>query len=893
MVSDNGKAAKQSQNTNINLPQVTQSREHQPAHASEKPESIMQRAIKLPYSLSPADVLGLQHGLGNRAVSQLMSASLQPRTNQTGIPDHTLSQMESSLNADFSNVRLHTNSPKASDINALAYTQGEDIHFAPGQYSSTSSQSQQILGHELAHVVQQRQGRVRPTMQLRGMQVNDDSSLEREADILGQRAAQNDTVQRRVPPASAYAGGGNAAAIQRKVFLGGKDILTDQTKYDELGTRIIGKSAEAFDAYWDLAHSDSTDEKFRYEWTLVGHFEDLGKKAVKAKATRSAFGTNYNTAKDATAMSTDPRKKMGVQDSDSGLQIGTELVGNTADATSGWMDYASDSADKTMKSQGIDDDTLKDPSVKLTTEQQAKRDQLTKEKNTATIASGSLGVSKGLIDFIFAVKKGADSQETSEKLEASIDAILAAGKMGGGIANIVAGTGDQNASKGADILGAIFEPLNSLKLLCKGIYDAYKKAKSQKQSDKTEGSAIWNDFFGFVKSGISAAYNIFKAAGGASDAFKMVGGPIIGVADSAISLICDIAGAVRAGIMKHKLGKKGDAIKKNKETYKYSHQAFETSHSKKVIFDKKWFSKDRIAAHASLTDVKARIAELEKIKASRAIVGPTRSGLRALTKEEQAELKSLTKMVEKDSDRTSSGYHEESVLDKEAMNKRRNEIEAMNDTDKATNKDELDMIYEYEEEELVGDLGDLNQERIVDNSIDAVIDLTALIGNILTIVGGPAAAAGAGMVLGAKIAGAVKAFAGKATQALRDYLGGTEQKADAALEGEKAHEAADLGTTEDKMKGPIKGALHSQLVNTEKSSSGIAQKYKRDIMIIMRMISRLPETTAHDAAEQYQRVELYLQATGVDLDALALAKDDFDDAMSLIVKSMLKRKILG
>jgi len=890
-VSDNGKATEQSQKTTVNTPGVTQSREQPYAYMPENPELIMQRAMRAPASLSPADVLSLQRSIGNRSVSQLMADNTPARNNQTGIPDNTLTRMESSLNADFSDVRLHTNSPQASEVNALAYTQGNDIHFAPGQYSPTSTQSQQILGHELTHVVQQRQGRVKPTMQLKGLPINDDNSLEREADILGARAAQNDIAQRKISPANSYTGG-RAAPIQRKILLGGKDLLADQTKYDELGTRIIDKSAEAFDAYYDVAHSDSMNEKFRYEWTLVSHFEDMGKKAIKAKATRSAFGTNYNQAKDTTVMGTDAMKKKGVKDTDPGWQAGTEFGGNLADATSGLMDYQSDTTDKTLKTEGLDDDTLGGDTSKLNDTQKARKSELDKSKNATTIASGSLGVSKGLIDFIFAVKKGAESDKSTDKLEASIDAILAAGKVGGGIANIVSGTGDKNASKGADILGAIFEPLNSLKQLCKGIYDAYKKAKSQKQSDKAEGSEIWNDFFSFAKSGIAAAYNIFKAAGGASDAFKMVAGPIVGVADSAISLICDIVGAVRAGIMKHKLGKKKEAIGKNRQTAKDSHDKFEQTHSKKVIFDKKWFSKDRIAAHGSITDIKARIAELEKIKGSRAIIGPTRSGLKTLTKEEQAELKSLTKMVEKDSDSTSGGYYEKGVLDKEAMNMRRGQIEGMSPTDKAANKDELDMIYEYEEEELVGDLSSLNQERLVDNSIDAVIDLTSLIGNILTIVGGQAAAAGAAMTMAAKIAGAIKAFAGKATQALRDYLAGKEQKADAALEAEKGHEASDLGTTQDKMTGPIKGALHSQLINTEKSSSGIAQKYKRDIMIIMRMISRLPETTAADAAEQYQRVELYLQATGVDVDSLAAAKDDFDDALTLMLKAMNKRKIL-
>ena len=62
----------------------------------------------------------------------------------------------------------------------MAYTQGTNIHVAPGQ--------ERHLPHEAWHVVQQAQGRVRPTMQLKGIEVNDDMGLEQEADVMGREA---------------------------------------------------------------------------------------------------------------------------------------------------------------------------------------------------------------------------------------------------------------------------------------------------------------------------------------------------------------------------------------------------------------------------------------------------------------------------------------------------------------------------------------------------------------------------------------------------------------------------------------------------------------------------------------------------------------------------------
>lgn len=108
---------------------------------------------------------------------------------KTGIPDEVRTNMESAFNSDFSNVRVHTNSAQAKSIGAVAYTRGNDVHFAPGKYNPGSSSGKQLLGHELAHVVQQRQGRVKPTGSVGGMPLNDSPSLEAEADRMGARAA--------------------------------------------------------------------------------------------------------------------------------------------------------------------------------------------------------------------------------------------------------------------------------------------------------------------------------------------------------------------------------------------------------------------------------------------------------------------------------------------------------------------------------------------------------------------------------------------------------------------------------------------------------------------------------------------------------------------------------
>jgi hypothetical protein len=75
---------------------------------------------------------------------------------------------ESRIGYDFSNVRIHDNSKaneSARNINALAYTHGNDIVFGTGQYQPNTSEGKRLLAHELTHVVQQNKFSSTPNIQ--------------------------------------------------------------------------------------------------------------------------------------------------------------------------------------------------------------------------------------------------------------------------------------------------------------------------------------------------------------------------------------------------------------------------------------------------------------------------------------------------------------------------------------------------------------------------------------------------------------------------------------------------------------------------------------------------------------------------------------------------------
>ncbi len=140
-------------------------------------------------------------------------ASITP-PNRTGLPDALKSGVESLSGLSLDDVRVHYNSSKPAQFQALAYAQGTDIHVGPGQECH--------LPHEAWHIVQQKQGRVKPSRQMKqGVLLNDERDLEQEADSMGTKALRQsgDAHPSSLPQNTSVAGTGNNTAqpVQRLI----------------------------------------------------------------------------------------------------------------------------------------------------------------------------------------------------------------------------------------------------------------------------------------------------------------------------------------------------------------------------------------------------------------------------------------------------------------------------------------------------------------------------------------------------------------------------------------------------------------------------------------------------------------------------------------------------
>jgi hypothetical protein len=192
--------------------------------------------------------------------------------------------MEAAFDSDFSDVRLRVPGDTAR-FEALAMARGDEIHLQTGAFDPHSASGLALLGHELAHIVQQRQGRVRGAGN-----INADPGLEAEADRAGQAASRG---------ANANLGGAGqgravSSAVDAPVQRVWAKIVDGKVKYDVVAPK-----------------TDFNKPLQGYTWMTESEFvsfKNSGKRHESNKVTDRTTGTNFYT-KDDTDYFTDKTMK--------------------------------------------------------------------------------------------------------------------------------------------------------------------------------------------------------------------------------------------------------------------------------------------------------------------------------------------------------------------------------------------------------------------------------------------------------------------------------------------------------------------------------------------------------------------------------------------------------
>jgi hypothetical protein len=207
----------------------------QPAAASfqfvdQRPATAAQLKVQ---GLAAQQVHAQSVGQLKARVAQFASRQAQPiqrEKNQNGMPQNLQSGIEQLSGHSLADVKVHYNSKMPAQLNAMAYAQGRNIHVGPGQ--------ERHLPHEAWHVVQQAQGRVKPTMQMKGgVPINDNKGLEREADMMGAKALSSYVQRKAIATTSAPA---QLQSMDVDEIAQGK-FETTQLKAESAGASLHGK----------------------------------------------------------------------------------------------------------------------------------------------------------------------------------------------------------------------------------------------------------------------------------------------------------------------------------------------------------------------------------------------------------------------------------------------------------------------------------------------------------------------------------------------------------------------------------------------------------------------------------------------------------------------------
>ncbi|APR79596.1 Hypothetical protein A7982_04943 [Minicystis rosea] len=176
------------------------------------------------------------------AASSASPASVQQHLGEgESMAPEVVTRFSQAYGHDLSDVRLHRDSHAASTLGARAVTVGRDVAFAPGEYRPGTPAGDKLIGHELAHVVQQSGG----AGLVQGAGLGEDR-YEREADRAADAAVKGGTVARLSPVAGSVqrspADGTSGASAEGGGGAGGAPAVIDVARAAAEQRALIDKA---------------------------------------------------------------------------------------------------------------------------------------------------------------------------------------------------------------------------------------------------------------------------------------------------------------------------------------------------------------------------------------------------------------------------------------------------------------------------------------------------------------------------------------------------------------------------------------------------------------------------------------------------------------------------
>ena len=241
---------------------------------------------------------------GGELSGDVETAVTSAKSGGSPLSDDVRQPMENAFNADFSNVKVHTDTQSDNlnrSISARAFTSGQDIFFRSGEYNPSSSGGQELLAHELTHTIQQGAATQRKPVQrhpshaeeqeVQGKRIQRHPGHSHEQEVQAKRIqrhpshAEEQEVQAKretssgtttAPPTITQKGG---QTIQRLISVGKDEQITSGNAIKKLESDykfLLTGSLRVQLVNWDKAGKkfeswDEIDEKLRSDGHLLKH----------------------------------------------------------------------------------------------------------------------------------------------------------------------------------------------------------------------------------------------------------------------------------------------------------------------------------------------------------------------------------------------------------------------------------------------------------------------------------------------------------------------------------------------------------------------------------------------------------------------------------------------
>ncbi|MCA6623138.1 MAG: DUF4157 domain-containing protein [Pseudanabaena sp. M165S2SP1A06QC] len=658
---------------------------------------------------------------GEEASNDLESSIQSVRGRGQSLDANLQEKMGQAMGADFSGVKVHTDSQSDQlnkSIQAKAFTTGQDVFFRQGAYEPSSRGGQELIAHELTHVVQQEGTSIKTNKPVQRKLTK--KLTQSESQHLPITNTQSISLQAAFEPAYV-----NDTAQLHNINSSDKDT----------GTVSGGKKLKA----GEQIEADESDSKASGEW--IG--AKAGGKTGYIRKSKIVF-------KRVLVNPTDPDFDGNATGNIESVQEPTDKFGGGFDAIAGGLEVNSLKSNQNGKLNDID-------GSKNTTAFDA--------KSGLDIVSGTGDALTGLFGMAGNALKISRDKTAWENLEAGYGFVESLGKSTSGATKIVDSIAKASGAKdgvgqsdvAGKITGAIADGLSGVKNAAMGVIGIYKLFKSQSDEKGKDALVTFKALVEAAGSAAKVAKNAFDIIGNGIPMSIIYTVPALGIAVSAINLLIRLWDAIKAGNTKSDMMGAADPLRLDIASTLGEGLPNEDNVDNSKIFDKdrrgtfpayktyfrtKKPVREAIKGIATFAQTQLGSVEVKDQNLQSSYVGPK-------TKEE-------TEQPIKDGHAAIKNHIDSTALDGGIKDKLKTLIgqpKTVDELRETTVKSLAEVDQKIDTYEYVDKMSEINQKRQVGGWTDVILELVSMAGDIVTIAVG-ATGIGAAIGQGVKAASA-------------------------------------------------------------------------------------------------------------------------------------------